>query len=110
MISMASFVLYFKIISLPPFNFFSAYYFAAFHKAPDDLTCTHPLGISTALYHLVGSLIMSSFHNEIIKYLLPDGLFGLAVPGGNTLLFTQLNPSSIDFFLNHLIIYAFFFF
>jgi hypothetical protein len=63
-------------------NDFLTNFFIAFHKDPDNLTCIHPLGTGPALRHLVSSLIMSIFHNEIIQYLVPDGQFGIAVPGG----------------------------
>jgi hypothetical protein len=63
-------------------NVFSANYFVAFHKDPDNCKPIRPLCSGTTLCHLAGSLIVSIFHNKIIQYLLPDGQFGLAVPGG----------------------------
>jgi hypothetical protein len=77
---------------------FSANYYVAFHKDPDHLTPICPLGIGTALRCLAGSLIMSIFHNEIVQYLLPDGQFGIAVPGGTDFVIHS-TQSRIDQFL-----------
>jgi hypothetical protein len=80
-------------------NTFSANYFVAFHKDPKDLTRIRPLGIGTALRRLAGSLIMTIFHNEIVQYLLPDGQFGIAVPGGTDYVIHS-TQSLIDQFLS----------
>jgi hypothetical protein len=82
-VAMASFTSSSKTIYLPSIQkAFSANYFVAFHKDPDNLTCTCPLDISTALHCLTDSLVMTIFQNAIVQYLLPDGQFGIAVPGG----------------------------
>jgi hypothetical protein len=80
-------------------NAFSANYFVAFHKDPDDLKCICPLGISTTLCCLAGSLLMTIFHNEIIQYLLPDNQFSIAVPGG-TYFVIPSTQSPIDQFFS----------
>jgi hypothetical protein len=64
-------------------------------------TGIRPLGIGTALHHLAGSLIMSFFHNEIAQYLLPNGKFGIVIPG-RTYFVIHSTQSLINQFLSKL--------
>ena len=63
-------------------SFFASQYVLALHKDPDNLNKLCPIGIGTALQCLAASLITTIYATNFATYLIPNGQFGIACPGG----------------------------
>ncbi len=63
-------------------TYFSANWFMALHKDPEDQTKLRPIGMGTAYRRITGKYLMMLLDEEIAKVLTPHGQWGIAVRGG----------------------------